>query len=290
MSDKRHGPARGIPSSHLVLLGLLWLLGPATLSHTAEPDPAAKPEEPPALRVPAPPDFMRNKPRIPDLVLKDKKEHWYFTGIPLVGVDPDSGFNYGASVQWYDDGPKDSPFFYYAPYRKRVAVSALRTTEGTQEYYVEYDQPYIADSPWRVRAFGGYLGNKFQDYFGVGQRTLERLSFPGNPGTTYRRANDYFDALKENPDGKTWARFNFYDKRQILFKADLERDYLGGLLRPLVGLQVSHLQAVDYTGVEVKGAINQETLPGGSPGPPPRRRPPASGPPPGRGGAAPPRP
>ena len=260
MSDKRHGPARGIPSSHLVLLGLLWLLGPATLSHTAEPDPAAKPEEPPALRVPAPPDFMRNKPRIPDLVLKDKKEHWYFTGIPLVGVDPDSGFNYGASIQWYDDGPKDSPFFYYAPYRKRVAVSALRTTEGTQEYYVEYDQPYIADSPWRVRAFGGYLGNKFQDYFGVGQRTLERLSFPGNPGTTYRRANDYFDALKENPDGKTWARFNFYDKRQILFKADLERDYLGGLLRPLVGLQVSHLQAVDYSGVEVKGAINQETL------------------------------
>jgi len=244
----------------VILLGLLWLMGPATLSAAAESVPAATQEGPPTPAVPAPPDFMRNKPRIPEFSLKDKKEGWYFTGIPLIGVDPDSGFNYGASIQWYDDGSKDSPFFYYAPYRKRVAVTVLRTTEGTQEYSIEYDQPYIADSPWRVRAFGGYLGNKFEDYFGIGERTLGRLSFPGNPGATYRRASDYFDALKENPGGKTWARFNFYDKRQVLFKADLERDYLGGLLRPLLGLQISHLEAVDYTGVGVNGAINQETL------------------------------
>ena len=260
MSCEKRGPGWHIRSCHVILLGLLWPIGPAALSPAAELVPAATQEAPTTSAIPAPPDFMRNKPLIPDLTLKDKKEGWYFTGIPLIGVDPDSGFNYGASIQWFDDGPKDSPFFYYAPYRKRVEVSALRTTEGTQEYYIEYDQPYIADSPWRVRAFGGYLGNKFQDYFGVGERTLGRLSFPGNPGVTYGQASDYLDALKENQDGKTWARFNSYDKRQYLFKADLERDYLGGLLRPLLGLQISHLQAVDYTGVEVNGAINQETL------------------------------
>jgi outer membrane protein assembly factor BamA len=260
MSGKKRGPAWRVRSSHVILLSVLWLMGPVTLSHAAEDVPAADLEEPPAFRVPTPPEFMRKKPRIPELELKNKKEGWYFTGIPLIGVDPDSGFNYGASIQLYDDGPKNSPFFYYAPYRKRIEVSVLRTTGGTQEYTVAYDQPYIADSPWRLRAFGGYLGNKFQDYFGVGERTLERLGFPGNPGTTYRRASEYFDAIKANPDGETWARFNFYDKRQILFTTDLERDYLGGLLRPLVGIQVSHLEAVDYTGVEVKGAINQETL------------------------------
>jgi len=257
---ERRESAATVWSSRIILLGLLWLQAPATLSPAAEPVPVAKLEEPPAPAVPAPPDFMRNKPRIPEFTLKDKREGSYFTGIPLIGVEPDSGFNYGASIQWYDDGHKDSPFFYYAPYRKRVAVSVLRTSEGTQEYYIEYDQPYIADSPWRVRAFGGYLGNKFEDYFGVGERTLGRLNFPGNPGATYRRASDYFDALKANPDGKTWARFNSYDKRQVLFMANLERDYLGGLLRPLVGLQISHLGAVDYTGVEVNGAVNQETL------------------------------
>ena len=260
MPGEKRGPAWRIRCFHVILLGLLCLMGSATLSHAAEPVPAANPEEQPAFRVPAPPEFARNKPRIPEFTLKDKKEGWYFTGIPLVGIDPDSGFNYGASIQLYDDGSKDSPFFYYAPYRKRIELSVLRTTGGTEEYTLAYDQPYLADSPWRLRAFGGYLRNKFQDYFGVGERTLEGLSFPGNPGTTYRRASDYFDALKENPDGITWARFNFYDKRMVLFTADLERDYLGGLLRPLLGIQVSHLQAVDYTGDEVRGSINQETL------------------------------
>ena len=259
MDGESREPVGCLRSIRVIPFVLLWLTAPAMMSFAAEPIPAAKPEEPATASVPAPPDFMRNKPRLPDLELKDKKTGWYFTGIPLIGVDPDSGFNYGASIQWYDDGPKDNAFFYYAPYRKRVAVNVLRTTEGTQEYSVEYDQPYIANSPWRVRAFGGYLGNTFQNYFGIGERTLGRLSFPGNPGTTYGKASDYFDALKEDRNGKTWARYNFYDKRQPLFMANLERDYLGGLLRPLVGLQVSHLEAVDYTGRELEGNINQET-------------------------------
>jgi hypothetical protein len=259
MAGENCGPARWIWFFRIVLCGLLWHMGSVLMPPAAESAPAPEQEEPPTSAIPVPSDFMRNKPRIPELTLKDKKEGWYFTGIPLIGVDPDSGFNYGASIQWYDDGPKDSPFFYYAPYRKRVAVNVLRTTGGTQEYSVEYDQPYIADSPWRVRAFGGYLGNKFQNYFGIGEGTLGRLSFPGNPGTTYGKASDYFDALREDRNGKTWARYNFYDKRQLLFMANLERDYLGGLLRPLAGLQVSHLEAVDYTGRELGGNINQET-------------------------------
>jgi outer membrane protein assembly factor BamA len=260
MTSEKRGLARRVWYASAILIGLLWLTDPAPRSSAEESAPAATQEEPTAATVPAPPDFMRNKPRIPDLILKDKREGSYFTGIPLIGVNPDSGFNYGASIQWFDNGPKDDPLFYYAPYRTQIAATVSLTTKGTQEYYVEYDQPYIAHSPWRVRAFGGYLESKFEDYFGVGERTLGRLGFPGTPGVTYGRANDYFDAVKENRDGTTWARYNFYDKRQVLLTADLERDYLGGLLRPLVGFQVSHVQARDYTGVEVKGAVNQETL------------------------------
>jgi len=260
MFGVKRGAARCTRFPGVIGLALLFLIHPTPSSLAAGATPLAERTSLPVSATPAPPDFMRNKPRIPDLTLKDKKEGWYFTGIPLIGVDPDTGVNYGASIQWFENGPKDSPFFSYAPYRKRAEVIILRTTEDTQEYTIEYDQPYIADSPWRVRAFGGYLGNEVQGYYGVGERTLGRLNFPGRPGTTYRRANDYFDALKENPDGKTWARFNAYDKRQVLFKADLERDYLGGLLRPLAGLQISHVEAVDYSGDEVKGAVNQETL------------------------------
>ncbi len=116
---------------------------------------------------------MRNKPGIPDFTPKNKKEGWNVTGIPLIGSDPESGFNYGMSLQWYDNGSKDSPFF--APYRKKLAANVLLTTGGTQEYTLEYDQPFIADSPWRVRAFGGYPGNTHANSFDIGERTLGPL-------------------------------------------------------------------------------------------------------------------
>ena len=243
-----------------VVTCLLWLIA-ATLScslaHAAVP---AEPGATSAPSVPAPPDFMRDKPRIPDDTLKDKREGRYFTGIPVIGSEPESGVILGANVQWFDNGPKDSPFFSYAPYRKKVSATFDLSTHGRQDYALEYDQPYIADTPWRLRAYGAYRVEEFADYFGVGERTLGRLSFPGTPGVTYRRTNDYFDAQEVNRGGQNWARFNYFDKRQVTFLANLEHDYLGGLLRPLLGLQISHVDVRDYTGEDVKGAINQETL------------------------------
>ena len=202
---------------------------------------------------------MRNKPPIPELLLKAKREGAYFTGLPLIGVTPESGVIYGGTIQWYDDGPRDSPFFSYVPYRKKINTIIDFGTKGRQEFILEYDQPYIADTAWRVRATGAYLVYKFEGYFGVGEETLGPLSFPGTPGVTYARANDYFDALDENRNGRNWSRYNYYDRRQMVFALNVERDYLGGLLRPLVGFQISHVDVRDYTGQQVKGGINQET-------------------------------
>ena len=39
--------------------------------------------------VPPPPDFMRNKRRMTDADLEDKRDHGYVTGLPLVNSDPD---------------------------------------------------------------------------------------------------------------------------------------------------------------------------------------------------------
>ncbi|HSB82783.1 MAG TPA: DUF5982 domain-containing protein [Candidatus Methylomirabilis sp.] len=245
---------------HLTLICLLYLIGATLHLPLANAASPPDPEGTPTADAPTPPDFMRNKPQIPEIILKDKREGSYFTGIPVIGIDPESGVALGASVQWYDNGAKDSPFFSYTPYRKKVNATVDLSTRGRQEYILEYDQPYIADTPWRVRAYGAYLGEKFADYFGIGEGTLGRLSFPGTPGVTYRRTNDYFDALKENRDGKTWRRFNYFDKRQVTFVGNLEHDYFGGLLRPLVGLQISHVDVRDYTGKEEDGAVNQETL------------------------------
>jgi signal peptidase I len=246
-------------ASRLLLTFLVGLCAGVALCLSPSDAAGGRAAEMSATAVPAPPDIMRNKPPIPDLLLKDKREGSYFTGLPLVGYTPESGVVYGATVQWYDNGSKDSPFFSYAPYRKKVNAIVNFGTRGRQEYILEYDQPYIADSPWRVRASGAYLVYEFENYFGVGEGTLDRLSFPGTPGVTYKRADDYFDALKENRGGQNWARYNYYDRRQVAFGINIERDFLGGHLRPLAGGQVSYVDVRDYTGADVEGAINQET-------------------------------
>jgi outer membrane protein assembly factor BamA len=241
-----------------ILIGLLWFFGPPPVL-AEDPAPGASPQVPNSESIPPPPTFARNKPLLPNLTLKDKREGSYFTGIPIIGSDPDNGFALGAQIQWYDNGPKDDPLFYYAPYRTRISATADFTTKGAQQYYLEYDRPYAAGSPWRIRGYGGYLRYKYENYFGIGTSTLGKLSFPGTPGVTYSNANDYFDALREDRNGETWAYYNYYDKQQALFTLDIERDFFGGLLRPLLGIQVSYINASDYTGTVYKGTVNQET-------------------------------
>jgi outer membrane protein assembly factor BamA len=256
VSQAPHRQARGQPKFPIPL-PLLWVVVSTLLSLLPLAALAAEDEQ---LRVPPPPDLIRNKSPIPAFILKEKREGSYFTGIPVIGSDPESGVQLGANIEWYDNGSKESPFFSYAPYRKKISVTADASTNGRQEYILEYDQPYIADSSYRLRAYGAYFAEKFADYFGIGESTLGRLSFPGTPGVTYRRIDQYFNALQDIRDGKTWARFNYYDRRQPVFVLNLERDLWGGLLRPLIGLQISHVDARDYTGSMVDNAVNQDTL------------------------------
>lgn len=257
MRSQHRGVCRPGQPPWRLLVCLLWLIGAALAPFSVD---TAFPAEEGWRPVPPPPDFMNKKPLIPGFILKDKREGTYVTGIPVIGSDPESGVALGANIQWFDNGSKDSPFFYYAPYRKRLSATVDLSTGGHQEYILEYDQPYVADTPWRVRAYGAYQADKFADYFGIGESTLGRLSFPGTPGRTYRRTSDYFDALEENRNGQTWARYNYYDRRQVVLVANLERDSLGGLLRPLFGVQISHVDIRDYTGAGVNGATQQETL------------------------------
>jgi len=78
-----------------------------------------------------PPEFLANKAPLPDLLLKDKRANRYITGFPVIGWDPQTGLNYGAAVQWFDNGPTDSPFFRYTPYKQRLAVTAAGSSGGS---------------------------------------------------------------------------------------------------------------------------------------------------------------
>jgi outer membrane protein assembly factor BamA len=205
-----------------------------------------------------PPKFMANKSPLPDLLLKDKRADRYFTGFPAIGWDPETGFNYGAAVQWFDNGSTNSPFFRYTPYRKRLALAAAGSTGGSTRAIIGYDQPYVDDSPWRIRTGVFFDQNKDENYFGIGESTLGPLTYPGSP-FTYDNFDEYQKALNQNVNGQTWARYNEYGNTKAGGVFTVERDYWGGWLRPQVGFQFGHVDVHDYSGESINGAVMQPT-------------------------------
>jgi hypothetical protein len=203
-------------------------------------------------------DFFAKKAPLPDLLLKDKRTGRYLTGFPAIGWDPESDFNYGAAVQWFDNGPADSPFFRYTPYRRRILAGATGSTGGSRNGFVGYDQPYVGDTPWRIRSAVLFEQNLFENYFGLGESTLGRLTYPGST-EKYKDFDEYTQALEQTVNGQTWARYNDYERTEGLAVLTVERDYLGGLLRPQLGFQISHVKVHDYTGETVDGAVMQKT-------------------------------
>jgi outer membrane translocation and assembly module TamA len=204
------------------------------------------------------PEFMRFKQPMPDELLKDKRADTFFTGFPAIGYDPESKFTFGALAQFYDNGPKDSPFFAYAPYRERIAVGATASTGGNARAFLGYDRPYVGDTAWRIRAAALFGVTSFENYFGTGESTLGPLTYPGST-QEFGNFDDYTHALNQNVNGQTWARYNNYRRTEGRGVFTVERDYLGGRLRPQIGLQISHIGVEDYTGQEIDGAIQQET-------------------------------
>src|SRR5947207_136105 len=95
------------------------------------------------MRGPRPlPEYRAKKRRMDPQALTDKQENGYFTGLPLVNSDPDTGLGFGARVLYFDNGGRDDRMFEYTPYRHRVYGQAFFTTNGYQYHTVDYDAPY----------------------------------------------------------------------------------------------------------------------------------------------------
>ena len=244
-------------------LGIL-ALGAALSALHGLPAAGAEEIDPPAEQATSlppvlpPPAFLANRVPLPDLLLKDKRENRYFTGFPAFGWSPETGVTYGAAVQWFDNGPADSPFFRYTPYRQRIAVAATNSTGGSTSLIIGYDSPNVADSPWRIRGAGIFDRNRFENYFGIGASTLGPLTFPGS-SKRYDDWDEYEDALNQNVGGQTWARYNDYRKTEAGALVTVERDVWGGWLRPLLGLQITYVDVKDYTGDAINGATMEPT-------------------------------
>ena len=204
------------------------------------------------------PDFISARKQIPAELLDQKKEGTYWIGFPIIGYDPGTLFNIGGTVNLFDDGPKDSPFFRYNSYERKIALSAAYSTGGAGQVRFIFDAPNFKASPWHLYGTAQYIKNDFTNYFGVGSSTLDPLSFPGSD-QTYSKYKSFLDAINQVQNGQTYTFYDQYRQQEVFADFGVERDTLGGILRPMAGIQVAYYRIGDYTGQTHNDAVIQTT-------------------------------
>jgi outer membrane protein assembly factor BamA len=194
--------------------------------------------------------------RLSDADLAKKNDGGYVTGLPLVAYSTDIGLGGGARAYYYWDGHRDDPRFAETPYLFRMFAQAFVSTRGLQFHWIDFDAPKIADSPYRFRAQLIYERNINQNYFGLGNRALAPLQFPGST-RTFSHYGDYSDAqLAVDASGNAWSKYDQYDLQRPFAIASIERNFLGDRVRVLGGFGVSYTTIRDYSGKQVDAAGN----------------------------------
>ncbi len=180
-----------------------------------------------------------------------KNERGYVTGLPLLNLDPSTGVGGGARLYYYWNGDRKDPYFAFTPYLHRVFAQAFFTTGGLQFHWLDYDAPAFLRTPFRVRAQAIFLRNTSAHFFGTGNDAMGPLTVTGFEG--FSEFDRYEQTLRAvGPDGTTLSRYNHYDVIRPFAIFGLERTFLRGLVRPLVGFGLSHTTIHDYTGKQVK--------------------------------------
>jgi len=187
--------------------------------------------------------------------LKNKEDGGYFTGLPLANYSTDTGYGYGGRVYYYYDGDRDDPRFAHTPYLFRVFLQGFWSTRGLQFHWLDFDAPKVFDTPYRLRSQLIYERNINQNYFGVGDRSLAPLAFPGAPGKTYGSFSSYTNDLAQiDGNGQTWSHYNELDLIRPLFLGSVERLFFHDRVRVLGGVGLSYGEINDYTGKLVDAA------------------------------------
>ncbi|MBS1491063.1 MAG: BamA/TamA family outer membrane protein [Bacteroidetes bacterium] len=186
------------------------------------------------------PFAIADEKKLSDEDLKDKKEGTYLTGEPEFSSDPVNGFGYGAEGSIFFNGKRSDPFFAYTAYRARLDFVLFNTTKNQREFGFTLDIPYILNTKWRFRASGAIEQNPNLLYFGTtAKESLRGLSYVNGPGDTAKNVS-YSDYEKNFLTGANQF-YNNYNKQEEIINLSLERNFLEGRLRALVGFEMAHL-------------------------------------------------
>ncbi len=185
------------------------------------------------------PFAIAQEERLSDEDLKNKKQGVYLTGVPDLSSDPVNGFGVGAEAQLYFDGKRTDPFFAYTAYRANINLSAFYTTKSEREFQLVWDVPYIFNTRWRLRGQCEYMVNPNYLFFGVTEKSLKPLSYyPNNDSSKAPVNNASYNDYNNNLTGST-AYYNTFQQEEKSFNLSMERSWLQGKLRTLIGYELA---------------------------------------------------
>ena len=192
------------------------------------------------------------KPKLTKEQIADKRDGSYFTGLPIINYDSDTGLGYGARVYWHDNGDKASPLFDYTPYKYEIYGQFLQTTNGWQYHVLHFDAPYIGDSLFRITGELLYEKNTQANYYGTTSASLNNLH--DTLGNSYETAQEQQDAL----DAQGSRYFNRYLLEKPTAEINLARDFFGGVVRLTAGVNFSHAYIQTYENSTVNDTDSRE--------------------------------
>jgi outer membrane protein assembly factor BamA len=196
------------------------------------------------------PFAIANEKKLSNEDLSQKKEGAYVTGAPDISSDPVSGFGVGGEGSLFFNGKRKDPFFAYTAYRAKLDFVVFTTTKSQHEFFLRLDVPYIFNTKWRLRTEGGYEANPNLLYFGnTAAATTPGLSYYPNSDSTQAIVYDasYKDYEKNVFVGANKYYNNFFKKEWVL-NVSMERSYLEGKLRALIGYEAAYVNMTSFEG------------------------------------------
>ncbi|MGZ3862766.1 MAG: Omp85 family outer membrane protein [Bacteroidia bacterium] len=195
------------------------------------------------------PFAISKEKKLPDDELADKKEGVYITGIPDISYDPVNGLGYGGEGELFFNGKRSDPFFEYTPYRAALNIALFNTTNSQREVKIGWDIPYIFNTKWRLRGEVAYETNPNLLYFGIDENSLNPLSYyPGGDSAKSAIDNATYKNYENSLNGGASKNYNRYTKTEAILNVSMERSYLDGKLRALIGYEFANVKIDAFTG------------------------------------------
>ncbi len=215
------------------------------------------------------PEPLQNKKPVDDKEIAKKKEGNYFTGIGVPASNPDLGLLGVFLISYYINGHPTDPYFYYTPYLHQISAVTIHSTKGLHLYGLVWKAPYFLSTANKVSANVNYSRNITAQYFGVGEKTMKKLTTP--QGVQYQTYDKYFHDIKNIENGTTDSYYNNYIDERVDLDLNVSRDIKNTNFKFTYGVIFSRFWIYDYTGKkvpsyqngdenEVTDAIQEKTL------------------------------